>query len=228
MNYLIQQGMEPETAFLIMERVRKGRGLRPEDIEAMEKLGVPQWYIDSCKKISYLFPKAHAVAYVTMAFRIAYFKVHYPLAYYAAYFSTRVNTFEVQLISKGLPGVKEIIDPISAKGGGATAKEKTLLTVAEVVLEAMLRGIEFHSVDLYKSHPTRFAIEGEKLRPPLAIVTGVGEGAALTLAQGREEGPFASWEDIRMRCGVSRTVIETLGAHGALAGLPKTSQLSLF
>ncbi|NLY51446.1 MAG: PolC-type DNA polymerase III [Firmicutes bacterium] len=228
MNYLIQKGMEPETAFVIMERVRKGRGLRPEDVEAMEKVGVPQWYIDSCKKISYLFPKAHAVAYVTMAFRIAYFKVHYPLAYYAAYFSTRVNTFEVQLITGGLAGVKEIIHSISAKGGSATAKEKSLLTVAEVVMEAMLRGIDFHTVDIYKSHPNRFVIEGEELRPPLAIVPGVGEGAALMLAQGREEGPFASWEDIRMRCGVSRTVIETLGAHGALAGLPKTSQLSLF
>ncbi len=228
MNYLIQEGMEPETAFSIMERVRKGRGLRPEDVQAMETIGVPQWYIDSCRKISYLFPKAHAVAYVTMAFRIAYFKVHHPLAYYAAYFSVRAGTFEAQLISDGLPGVRAIIDSILAKGSAASAKEKSLLTVAEVVMEAMLRGIGFHSVDLYQSHPTRFLIQEERLRPPLAIVPGVGEGAALMLAQGREEGPFASWEDIRMRCGVSKTVIETLGAHGALAGLPKTSQLSLF
>ncbi|HHV94615.1 MAG TPA: PolC-type DNA polymerase III [Firmicutes bacterium] len=228
MNYLIQLGMEPATAFAIMEKVRKGKGLKPEDVEAMERVGVPQWYIDSCRRISYLFPKAHAVAYVTMAFRIAYFKVHYPLAYYAAYFSVRLDAFDIQLIRGGLQDVKQIVADISARSASATAKEKNLLTVAELVMEAMLRGIEFLPVDLYRSHPTRFTIENGKLRPPLAIVPGVGQSAALMLAEGRKAGPFTSWEDIRMRCGVSRTVIETLAAYGALAGLPKTSQLSLF
>lgn len=228
MNYLIQLGMEPETAFQIMERVRKGRGLRPKDIQAMEAVGVPRWYLDSCKKISYLFPKAHAVAYVTMAFRIAYFKVHHPLAFYAAYFSVRADSFDVQLVSNGPDGVRKIIESITEKGNTATTKEKTMLTVAEVVLEAMLRGVGFRSVDIYKSHPTRFLIQGQDLLPPFAAVPGVGEAAALTLAQGREEASFASWEDIKLRCSVSRTVIEALASHGALDGLPETSQLSLF
>ncbi|NMB11111.1 MAG: PolC-type DNA polymerase III [Firmicutes bacterium] len=228
MNYLIQLGMEPAVAFQIMERVRKGRGLRPEDIQAMEEAGVPRWYLDSCKKISYLFPKAHAVAYVTMAFRIAYFKVHHPLAFYAAYFTVRADSFSVQLTSGGLTGVRDIIERIAEKGNGATAKEKAMLTVAEVVLEAMLRGIGFQRVDIYQSDPTRFVIQGQNLLPPLAAVPGVGDTAALTLAQGREDAPFTSWEDIRMRCGVSRTVIETLASYGALPGLPETAQLSLF
>jgi DNA polymerase-3 subunit alpha (Gram-positive type) len=228
MNYLIQLGMEPQLAFQIMERVRKGRGLRAEDIQAMKDVGVPEWYLGSCKKISYLFPKAHAVAYVTMAFRIAYFKVHYPLAFYAAYFSVRADSFEVRLTSNGLAGVREIIQEITEKGHGATAKERNVLVVAEVVLEAMLRGVVFQPVDIYQSHPTRFLIEGQSLVPPLAAVPGVGEAAALTLAQGRKEAAFTSWEDIRRRCGVSRTALETLALYGALEGLPETAQLSLF
>ena len=228
MNYLIQLDMEPGIAFQIMERVRKGRGLRPEDIQAMKEAGVPRWYLDSCKKISYLFPKAHAVAYVTMAFRIAYFKVHHPLAFYTAYFSVRADSFEAQLVSKGIKGVRETIDSITQKGNEASPKEKTMLTVAEVVLEAMLRGIGFRPVDIYQSHPIKFLIRGQDLIPPLASVSGIGEAAAMMLAQGRQERDFTSWEDIRLRCGVSRRVIETLAACGVLDGLPETSQLSLF
>ena len=228
MNYLIQRGMEPQVAFQIMERVRKGRGLRPEDEQVMKQVGVPEWYIESCRKISYLFPKAHAVAYVTMAFRIAYFNVHYPLDFYCAYFTVRADDFDAQLVQDGLKGVKHTISTITEKGNGATAKERNVLTIAEVVLEAMLRGIEFLPVDLYLSHPTHFQKRNGKLLPPLAAVQGVGVGAAQAIAQGRNEGEFASWEDIRLRCGVSKTVIEALATIGVLDSLPESSQLSLF
>ena len=228
MNYLIQLGMEPQTAFQIMERVRKGRGLRPEDEQAMQEAGVPTWYLESCRKISYLFPKAHAVAYVTMAFRIAYFKVHHPLAFYEAFFTIRADDFDVQLTREGIPGVRKAIAAIIEKGSSASAKERNVLTVAEVILEAMLRGIEFLPVDIYESHPTNFLQRDSKLLPPLAAVPGVGRTAALTITTGRQEGEFASWEDLRLRCGVSRAVIEALAAHGALDGLPESSQLSLF
>ncbi len=228
MNYLIQRGMEPQIAFQIMERVRKGRGLRPEDEQVMQQVGVQDWYLESCRKISYLFPKAHAVAYVTMAFRIAYFNVHYPLDFYGAYFTVRADDFDVQLVQEGIDGVRNTIRTITEKGNAATAKERNVLTIAEVILEAMLRGVEFLPVDIYLSHQTHFQKCDGKLLPPLAAVQGVGATAAKTLAAGRKEGEFASWEDLRLRCGVNKTVIEALAASGALDGLPESSQLSLF
>lgn len=194
----------------------------------MKQVKVPEWYIESCRKISYLFPKAHAVAYVTMAFRIAYFNVHYPLDFYLAYFTVRADDFDAQLVQGGIEGVKHAINTITEKGNAATAKERNVLTIAEVILEAMLRGIEFLPVDLYLSHPTHFQKQDGKLLPPLAAVQGVGVGAAQAIAAGRHEGEFASWEDMRLRCGVSKTVIEALAAIGALDNLPESSQLSLF
>ncbi|NLK08845.1 MAG: PolC-type DNA polymerase III [Firmicutes bacterium] len=228
MNYLILRGMEPGVAFQIMEGVRRGRGLRPEDEQAMKNIQIPEWYIESCRKISYLFPKAHAVAYVTMAFRIAYFKVHHPLEFYATYFSTRFDNFEIQLSRYEIPELRNAIKKIRDKGNNATAKERNVLTVAEVMLEAKVRGIEFLPVDIYLSHPTQFDRQDGKLLPPLSSVQGVGIGAARALIEGRKGPKFTSWEDIRLRCGVSKTVIEVLAELGALGDLPESAQLSLF
>lgn len=227
MNALIQMGMEPSVAFKIMERVRKGKGLSSEDEEAMKAVGTPQWFIDSCHKISYLFPKAHAVAYVTMAFRIAYFKVHYPLAYYATYFSVRAD-FDVGLTLLSISELKRLIAQIEGKGNEASAKEKGLVTVCELLIEAKVRGVKFLPVNLYESHPSRFLIKDDALLCPLGGLQGVGASAALAIAEGRKLGEFTSIEDMRSRTGVSKTVIEALREAGALDGIPETGQMSLF
>ncbi len=227
MNYLIQLGMEPGVAFQIMEKVRKGKGLSAEDEEAMKQVGTPKWYIESCRKISYLFPKAHAVAYVTMAFRIAYFKVHYPLAYYATYFSVRAD-FDASLAVLPIEQLQGIIEKIQDKGNDATAKEKNTVTACELLIEAKRRGVQFLPVDLYESHPSRFLIKGRGLLLPLGGLPGVGANAAVAVAAARDEGPFTSIEELRSRAGVTKTVIEALREHGALAELPETGQMSLF
>ena len=227
MIYLIRAGLEPGDAFKIMERVRKGKGLEPQHEELMKKHGVPQWYIDSCKKISYMFPKAHAAAYVMMALRIAYFKVHYPLAFYAAYFSVRAADFDANIAVAGPRRCRQELERLEAKGNEATAKEKGTLTVLEVVLEAMARGVRFLPVDLYKSHVDRFTIEGDALRCPLESLQGVGRSAALAIAEAREK-PFTSIEDLQNRAKVSKTVIEVLREHGTLQGLAETDQIALF
>lgn len=227
MIYLIRAGLEPGDAFQIMERVRKGKGLEPKHEELMKQHGVPQWYIESCKKISYMFPKAHAAAYVMMALRIAYFKVHYPLAFYAAYFSVRAADFDANLAVAGPRRCRQEMERLEAKGNEATAKEKGMLTVLEVVIEAMARGVRFLPVDLYKSHVDRFTIEGDALRCPLESLPGVGRAAALAIAEAREKS-FTSVEDLQNRSKVSRTVIEVLREHGSLEGLPETDQIALF
>lgn len=228
MVYLIQQGMEAGDAFRIMEQVRKGKGLTESDIVLMKQHGVPDWYIESCNKISYMFPKAHAVAYVTMAFRIAYFKVHYPLAYYATLFSIKVGDFDADIAAGGERRVRDEIAAIEAKGNEATAKERSILTVLEIVLEAMARGVKFERVCLYRSHDRHFQIEGNSLRPPLAALQGVGASAAAGIVAAREAGEFISIEDLRQRAGITKAVIETLRLHGCLDGLPETNQLTLF
>jgi DNA polymerase-3 subunit alpha (Gram-positive type) len=228
MTYLIRQGLPAATAFEIMERVRKGRGLRSEDEAAMLEHDVPRWYVDSCKKISYLFPKAHAAAYAIMAFWQAYYKVHYPLQFYAAYFSVRANEFDAQLVMQGKSVVKKTLKQLEEKGNEATGKEKSLITLLEVALEAMARGIGFLPVDLYQSDVSRFTIVGNKLRPPLVGLQGVGESAAEALVKARQERPFTSVEDLRKRAGVSRAVTDVLMEHGALADLPESDQLTLF
>lgn len=227
MIYLIRAGLEPGDAFKIMERVRKGKGLEPQHEELMKAHGVPQWYIESCKKISYMFPKAHAAAYVMMALRIAYFKVHYPLAFYAAYFSVRAADFDANIAVAGPRRCRQEIERLEAKGNDATAKEKGTLTVLEVVIEAMARGIRFLPVDLYKSHVDRFTIEGDALRCPLESLQGVGRAAAVAIAEARER-PFTSIEDLQNRSKVSKTVIEVLREHGSLEGLAETDQIALF
>ncbi|QEK13623.1 PolC-type DNA polymerase III [Crassaminicella thermophila] len=228
MNYLIYKGLPPKASFKIMEKVRKGKGLTPEDEKMMKENNVPQWYIDSCNKIKYMFPKAHAVAYVMMSFRIAYFKVHYPLAFYATYFTTKASDFDAELVVKGKETVKNKIKELEELGNTLSQKEKDLLTVLEVVYEMYCRGFGFLPVDIYESDSDRFIISGNNLLPPLRALQGVGENAARSICQSRRDGEFISIEDIRERAKVTKTVIENLKNHGCLNGLPETNQLSLF
>ncbi len=225
---LVQKGMQPETAFAIMERVRKGKGLNSGNIEAMRSVGCPQWFIESCKSIKYMFPKAHAAAYVSMAFKIAYYKVHYPLAFYAAYFSTRADEFDAQLIVSSKEAVKKTIKKYETCKNELTNKERMLLTVLEVALEMYCRGFSFLPVDLYDSHGMNFLIKGKKLLPPLRALQGLGEGAAMNIIEAKNKGPFISIEDLQERARVNRTVIDILREHGCLASLPESNQISLF
>ncbi|MGV3464697.1 MAG: PolC-type DNA polymerase III, partial [Heyndrickxia sp.] len=228
MVYLIYQGIEPSLAFKIMESVRKGKGLQPEMEEEMRKQNVPEWYIDSCKKIKYMFPKAHAAAYVLMAVRIAYFKVHLPLLYYAAYFTVRAEDFDLESMVRGGNAIKSKIEEINEKGLDASTKEKSLLTVLEIALEMVERGFHFQKVDLYRSSAKEFVIDGDSLIPPFNSIPGLGTNAALNIVKAREEGEFLSKEDLQQRGKVSKTIIEYLDKHGCLEDLPEQNQLSLF
>ncbi|MCY6372513.1 PolC-type DNA polymerase III [Clostridium ganghwense] len=229
MVYLIYKGLPPKDAFTIMEKVRKGKGLTEEHEQLMKEHTVPDWYIESCKRIKYMFPKGHAVAYVTMAVRIAYYKVYYPEAYYTTYFTVRgIDDFDAQLIVQGESVIKRKMDEINAMGNSISQKDKGLLTILELSYEMYKRDIKFLKVDVYKSHATKFSIEGNYIRPPLSALAGVGANAAKSITKVREEGEFISKEDLRTRAKVSKTVIEALSEHGCLKGLPETNQLSLF
>jgi DNA polymerase III subunit alpha, Gram-positive type len=228
MVYLMHKGLEASLAFKIMESVRKGKGLQDEWIEEMKKHDVPDWYIESCKKIKYMFPKAHAAAYVLMAIRIAYFKVHYPIQFYAAYFTVRADDFEIETMVKGSSAIRKRIEEINAKGNDATPKEKNLLTVLEIALEMCERGFSFQNVDLYRSSASEFLVDGNSLIPPFNAIDGLGTNAAINIVKAREEGEFLSKEDLRERGRVSKTIIEYLESIGCLEGLPEANQLSLF
>lgn len=228
MVYLIYQGLEPSFAFKIMESVRKGKGLTEEMEEEMQRNEVPGWYIDSCKKIKYMFPKAHAAAYVLMAVRIAYFKVHHPLLYYTAYFTVRAEDFDVEAMANGSEAIRAKIVEINAKGLDASNKEKSLLTVLELALEMTERGYSFQKINLYKSAATDFIIEGNTLIPPFNAIPGLGTNVAVNIVKAREQGEFLSKEDLQQRGKVSKTLIEYLDNQGCLADLPEQNQLSLF
>ncbi|MDQ0270190.1 PolC-type DNA polymerase III [Cytobacillus purgationiresistens] len=228
MVYLIYQGLEPAFAFKIMESVRKGKGLTEEMEAEMRKNEVPEWYIDSCLKIKYMFPKAHAAAYVLMAVRIAYFKVHHPLMYYAAYFTVRAEDFDIDAMVKGAQAIRSKIDEINAKGLDASTKEKNLLTVMELALEMNERGFNFKKVDLYQSSASEFLIDGTSLIPPFNSIPGLGTNAAFNIVQARGVGEFLSKEDLQKRGKLSKTIIEYLDNHGCLEALPEQNQLSLF
>ncbi|MFD1030972.1 PolC-type DNA polymerase III [Metaplanococcus flavidus] len=228
MVYLIYQGLESSMAFKIMEAVRKGKGLTPEFEAAMKEEGVPNWYIESCKKIKYMFPKAHAAAYVLMAVRIAYFKVHFPILYYAAYFTVRAEDFDVNAMAKGSHAIRSKISEINAKGLEASTKEKNLLTVMELSLEMTERGFSFQKVDLYKSEADEFIIDGTTLIPPFNAIPGLGTNAAKSIVAARKQGDFLSKEDLQQRGRVSKTIIEYMDDHGCLEGMPEANQLSLF
>ena len=230
MLYLISCGMPEKRSFKIMEAVRKGRGLPEGAEEEMIAAGVPEWYIGSCKKIKYLFPKAHAVAYVMMAFRIAWFKVHHPLAFYAAYFYRRSQKggFDAVLMTHGLESVKANIEAIEGNEN-ATDKDEDLLTTLEVAYEYYIRGFEFLPIDIYRSHATKFLIVDGKLLPPFVAISGLGENAAVSLMEGREGKHFLSIEEVAAACPkVSKTHIQMLKEAGAFGDLPETSQISLF
>ena len=229
MLYLISRGMEDKPAFKIMEAVRKGRGLTPEQEEAMQQCGVPDWYIESCKKIKYLFPKAHAVAYVTMAFRIAWFKVHRPLDFYCTYFTIRAKVFDAAIMAYGVDKVRAKLSEIDAKPD-ATAAEKDMYTVLEVVYEFYMRGLYFEPISIYKSDAVKFVKCGEKaLRPPFTAIPGLGESAARDIVRNREGKEFVSVDDFASACPkVSKAHIEQLKALGATEGLPDNSQISFF
>ncbi|PLT31582.1 PolC-type DNA polymerase III [Peribacillus deserti] len=228
MVYLIYQGLDPSLAFKIMESVRKGKGLSEEFEAEMRKNEVPEWYIDSCKKIKYMFPKAHAAAYVLMAVRIAYFKVHHPILYYAAYFTVRAEDFDIEAMTRGSQAIRAKIEEINAKGLDASTKEKNLLTVMELALEMCERGMSFKKIDLYKSHASEFIIEGNSLIPPFNSLPGLGTNVALNIVRAREEGEFLSKEDLQQRGKVSKTILEYLDKQGCLESLPDQNQLSLF
>jgi len=229
MIYLINKGMPKKLSFNIMERVRKGKKLTPEDEEAMLAAGVPKWYIDSCNKISYMFPKAHATAYVMMAYRIAYFKINYPREYYASYFSVRaIDDFDYLMMCRGAQTAREALAELSAKGNDATAKEKNTITVLELVLEFYARGFEFERIDLYKSDAKNFLLTPNGLLPPLSSIQGLGITAAQSIVAAREEGEFFTIEDLRLRTTANKTVIDLLREYHILDGIPETDQLSLF
>ncbi|MGJ7044448.1 PolC-type DNA polymerase III [Thermoanaerobacterium thermosulfurigenes] len=227
MLFLISKGLDKKLSFKIMESVRKGKGIKEEEIEEMKKHNVPDWFIQSCQKIKYMFPKAHAVAYVIMAFRIAYFKVHHPEAFYATYFTVRADEFNLDMMDS-LEKIKENIRLIESKSNNATAKEKSLLTILEVGLEMYLRGLKFTNIDLYKSDAVKFLITKDGILPPLNSLEGIGKQAAKIIAEEREKGKFLSIEDLRNRTRISKTVIDILKQHGCLQDIPESNQLSLF
>lgn len=229
MVYLIYQGLEPATAFKIMESVRKGKGLAPEMEEVMQANNVPDWYIWSCKQIKYMFPKAHAAAYVMSSLRIAWFKVHHPAEYYATYFTVRAGTFDADLICKGAAAVQRHIDEIVAKGREASPKEKDSLIELELVMEAFGRGISFQRVDLYKSEATRFQVVAPMtLLCPFSSLNGLAEAAATSIVEARQGREFESVDDLKARAGLNKTTIEALQQHGCLRGMPETNQLVFF
>ena len=228
MVYLMYKDLPPKTAFTIMEKVRKGKGLSEEDEALMREKNVPDWYIESCKRIKYMFPKGHAVAYVMMAVRIAYYKVYYPEAYYTTYFTVRADDFDADLICKGEEAIKAKMEELNSLGNNISVKEKGLLTILEISYEMYKRGLNFLKVDLYKSEATKFKIEEDGIRPPLNALQGVGDNAAKSIVECRENGEFISKEDLRLRSKVSKTVIETLDNHGCLEGMQESNQLSLF
>lgn len=233
MIYLIKQGLPPNPAFKIMETVRKGKALKDpakweEYKTLMKEHNVPEWYIKSCEKIKYMFPKAHAAAYVTNAFRIAWFKVHQPLAYYAAYFSIRADEFDSDCMIFGKEKVKNKMKEIDLQGNNATVKDKNMYSILELVLEMYERGYEFLPMDLYKSHASKFLVEKGKIRPPLNSIPGLGTVAAEGIAKAREEGKFMSIDDLKIRSKVGNSVTDLLKKYGCLEGMSQSNQMSLF
>ena len=236
MVYLMHAGLDPKMAFTIMERVRKGMWLKISEeerncyIEAMKANNVPEWYIESCGKIKYMFPKAHAAAYVMMALRVAYFKVHHPIYYYCAYFSIRAKAFDIKTMGAGLDAIKRKMQEISEKrkNNEASNVEIDLYTTLEIVNEMWERGFKFGKLDLYRSDATEFIIDGDTLIPPFVAMDGLGENVAKQLVRARQEGEFLSKTELRKRGGLSSTLVEKMDEMGILGNMPEDNQLSLF
>ncbi len=228
MSYLIGMGMDKSLSFKTMESVRKGKGLTPQMKEAMREANVPEWYIDSCLKIKYMFPKAHAAAYVMMALRIAYCKVYYPLAYYAAYFSIRASAFSYELMCQGPDYLEQVIEDFNRRKDTLTPKETATLDDCQLVREMYARGYEFMPIDIYRAGARSFKIIDDKIMPALTSIDGMGEKAADAVEEAVKDGPFISRDDFRDRTKVPKTVIEKMSDLGLFGDLPESNQISLF
>ena len=232
MNYLIAHGVDASSSFKIMESVRKGKGLKPEMEQKLLDNEIPAWYIDSCKKIKYMFPRGHAVAYTMMSFRVAYYKVHYPLEFYSVYFTVRADLFDVSLAAGGAERVLETIHELERAAAKMTDSEKgrtkDIVTILEVVYEMNMRGIELLPVDLYKSAATKFLIEDGAIRPPFNAIPGVGSNAAESLAENAKGKVFHTIEEFRVATKANSAVVTAMEKCGCFAGMEKTAQISLF
>ena len=228
MIYLISMGVDSALSFTIMESVRKGQGLKPDWEEAMTAQGVPDWYIASCKKIKYMFPKAHAAAYVMMAWRIAYCKINYPQAYYASYFSIRASAFSYEIMCQGQKHLEDVMKDYKSRSDSLSKKEQDTLKDMKIVQEMYARGFEFEPIDIFRAHSRNFQIFDGKIMPSLSSIDGLGEKAADAIVEAAKDGPFLSKDDFRMRTKASKTIIDLMSDLGILGDLPESNQISLF
>ncbi len=228
MRYLILKGIEKSTAFKIMEKVRKNKVLTEEELNLMKEHGVPDWYIWSCETLTYLFPRAHASAYVMMSIRMAWFKINYPAAFYAAYFSSKIDDFDADCVGLSADAVYARIEEINALGKMATAKQQSMIIVYEVIYEMLSRGLEFEEPELGVSDATKFTISDGRVKLPFMAVSGVGKTAAESIAMAYEESAFNSLDDLKKRTKLSQTNIDELKKHGLFVDLPESAQMSIF
>ena len=234
MTYLIRMGVDADASFKIMEAVRKGVVAKgksdkwPEWKADMLAHGVPEWYVWSCEKIKYMFPKAHAVAYVMMAWRIAYCKIYHPLAYYAAFFSIRAKAFSYEIMCQGQKHLENIMEDYKKRSDSLSNKEKDAYGDMRIVQEMYARGFEFEPIDIFRAQSRLFQIVDGKLMPSLSSIDGLGEKAADAIVEAAKDGPFLSKDDFRERTKVSKTVIELMSNLGLLGNLPESNQISLF
>ena len=232
MNWLINKGMEPSMAFGIMEWSRKGKahkkGFKPDQLEAFKAANIPEFYIKACQTLQYLFPKAHAVAYVLSAYRIAYCKVHHPKEFYSAYFTIRAPHFDYVQVHKGINYMRQFIKNVNLQGTKASVNDKDTATYMELAVEMLARGFVFEDVDLYRSDAHRFLVTEKGLLPPLGAIGGIGGVAAEGIVAARKAGPFISKEDLRNRAKISSTAVEIMSDLGITKDLPETDQIELF
>ncbi len=228
MTYLINKGLEKKQAFKIMENVRKGKGLKEDEASVMLENQVPNWYVDSCQKIKYMFPKAHAVAYVTMAYRIAWFKVYYPLEFYASFFGIRAEDFDAETILGGYDRIRQKIKDIDKMGYSAPAKDKKLVSILELAMEMYARGFSFAPVDIYTSDAHKFKVQDKSLILPFSALPNIGAAAAQGILEARQEGPFVSVEEFQIRTHLNKSAMELLRREDCFKDLPEKSQMSLF
>ena len=231
MVYLMKKGLDPTMAFKIMEIVRKGKApqkLEKEHFDALKEHGVPQWYVDSCMKIKYMFPKAHAAAYVISALRLGWYKIYRPHEFYATYYTVRGEDFDISVACFGRQKVEAAMKEIKNKGNTASAKEKSTLSLLELIREQYARGIGFLPLDLYKSQAKAFVVEDGKIRPPFNAIKGLGEAVAEGIVKARDENEFTSAEDFRFRSGASKTHVEQLRQMGVFDSIVEEKDITLF